>query len=432
MTTRGRVHSAVHRHRMAADLVFALVLLLGIMLVASKKSEANWTIGPQTAPVVALEVLVFASLLLRRDRPVLALGVIVAAATTVMLLVKGWSPIGVVAVVAVFSVAIRRDRWIALAAGLGAGICLLFGGAVRSGAWYSAESVAALAWTFFAAALGQAIRNQKAYVAAVEERARRAEQTREEEAGRRVIEERLRIARELHDVVAHHIAVIQVQSGVVDHLLTERPDAAREALGHVRRASKTVLEELSGMLDVLRQPDDPLTPTDPAPGLARLTALIDQFAVSGLTVDWRIMGTPQTLPTAVDLVAYRVVQESLTNAHKHGTGPAKMVLRFEAEALVIDVVNQIAVPVGAVASGSGGSGSSSGSGHSSSSAAGSGPHLGHGLAGMRERANAVGGSVSTSARDDGTWRVIARVPLITEEAAEPTPSGPSCRRGPTA
>jgi signal transduction histidine kinase len=439
MTTKGRLHDVVHRHRLAVDLAFALVLLFSIVM-ATKQHGAQWTIGPQTPPVLALEALVFGALLVRRKRPVIALGVIVVASTVVMLLIKGRSPIVVVAVVAVFSVSVRNDRWTALAAGLGAGVCLMFGGALRSGDWFSPDSVSTLAWTFFAAALGQAIRSQKAYVTAVEERARRAEQTREEEAARRVIEERLRIARELHDVVAHHIAVIQVQSGVVDHLLTERPDAAREALGHVRRASKTVLEELSGMLDVLRQPDDPLTPTDPAPGLARLTTLIDQFAVSGLTVDWRIIGTPQTLPAAVDLVAYRLIQESLTNAHKHGTGPAEMVLRFLPAALVIEVVNRIAVPVGALPSGTGGSGSASssdvGTGHLSGTAQPvgtgqrTGPHPGHGLAGMQERANAVGGSVSASARDGATWRVVARVPLSTESEGEPPASGPSCRRGP--
>ena len=399
MTTRGRVHGVVHRHGTAVDVAVALVLLLLVILATGHKNEAAWATGPQTWPVLVLEGLVFLALLLRRGRPVLALGVIVAAATVVMLLRKGWSPIAIVAVVAVFTVASKRDRGTAIMAGLGAGGCLVFGGALRTGDWFTSDSVSTLAWTGFAAALGQAIRSQKAYVAAVEERARRAEQTREEEAGRRVIEERLRIARELHDVVAHHIAVIQVQSGVVDHLLTERPEAAREALGHVRRSSKMVLEELSGMLDVLRQPDDPLTPTDPAPGLARLVALIDQFAASGLKLDWRIEGTPMALATAVDLVAYRLVQEGLTNAHKHGTGSAEMVLGFTPAGLVIDVVNRVGAPVGAGGV-PGGAGANLGA-----------PSLGHGLAGMRERAHAVGGVVTATREDGGTWRVTARLPL---------------------
>ena len=410
MKTHGRLHDVVHRHRLAVDLTIAVTLLVGVLLMSSKH-QGNWTTGPQTWPVLALEGLVFVALVMRRGRPVVALGVIVVAATVVMLLLKGWSPIVIVAVLAVFTVAAKHDRGVAAAAGLGAGVCLVFGGALRTGDWLTSDSISTLAWTGFAAALGQAIRSQKAYVAAVEERARRAEQTREEEAGRRVIEERLRIARELHDVVAHHIAVIQVQAGVVDHLLTDRPEAAREALGHVRRSSKMVLDELSGMLDVLRQPDDPITPTDPAPGLARLVSLIDQFAASGLKVEWKITGTPQSLPTAVDLVAYRLVQEGLTNAHKHGTGTADMVLAFHPGEVVIDVVNRVGAKVGA-----------GGVPFPDSAAM---PSLGHGLAGMRERAHAVGGAVSAAEQDDDVWRVTARLPLDGEPAVDP--SSPSCR-----
>jgi signal transduction histidine kinase len=399
MKKEGRWHNAVHRHQMAVDLAVAVTVLFGVLVAASKHTEAKWASGPQTVPVIALEALVFFALLLRRKRPVPALVFIVVTSTVVMLLVKGWSPIAVVAVIAVFTVAVTRDRRTAAIAGLGSGICLVFGGALRTGDWFSSDSVSTLAWTGFAAALGQAIQSQKAYVAEVEERALRAEQTREEEAGRRVIEERLRIARELHDVVAHHIAVIQVQSGVVDHLLTESPTAAREALGHVRRSSKMVLDELGDMLDVLRQPDDPITPTDPAPGLNRLVSLIDDFGASGLKVDWRIAGTPVALPTAVDLVAYRLVQEGLTNAHKHGKGSAELVLGFEPGGLEICVLNPVTPAVDPVLVGVGGGSAPP-------------PSLGHGLAGMRERAHAVGGAVSAALQEDGcTWRVSARMPL---------------------
>lgn len=426
MKTRGRVHDVVHRHRMAADVAFAVLLLITVLLMASKEAEASWSAGPQTWPVLLLEALVFVALLFRRGRPVLALGVIVTAVTIVMLLHKGWSPIAIVAVVAVFTVSSKHDRRTACGAALGAGVCLVFGGALRSGDWFSSDSISTLAWTGFAAALGQAIQSQKAYVAAVEERARRAEQTREEEAGRRVIEERLRIARELHDVVAHHIAVIQVQSGVVDHMLTDRPEAAREALGHVRRSSKMVLDELGGMLDVLRQPGDPITPTDPAPGLDRLRSLIDQFAASGLQVEWRITGAPQTLPASVDLVAYRLIQEGLTNAHKHGTGSTEMVFGFKPGRLEIDIVNRIAVPVSAGSVDSHGSaGSAGGSTAALMNGSLGGVSSGHGLAGMRERAHAVGGSVSAAPAGDGTWRVTARMPLTDQDDG----SSSDCRWG---
>jgi signal transduction histidine kinase len=415
MTTRGRVHDVVHRHTVAMDTLLALVVLGGFVMAARKDDPNYWSGDQQTAPVLLLEGLIFLALVLRRTYPMLVLGVTLLGATVVCGLVNDGvpvaAPVAAPAILAVHTIAARSDRRTTLWVTAFAGATLLVGGTMLgSYGWFSSVSISMLAWTGFAAALGQAIRSQKAYVAAVVERARRAEQSRDEEAGRRVIEERLRIARELHDVVAHHIAVIQVQAGVVDHLMVERPEAARDALGHVRRASRMVLDELSGMLDVLRQPDDPITPTDPAPGLDRVVALVDSFAASGLRVDWRITGTPAPLPAAVDLVAYRLVQEGLTNAHKHGTGTAELVIAFEPDALMIDVVNRVQARVGA----GGGAGP----------AATAGP--GHGLAGMRERAYAVGGTVSAAPQGDGSWRVTARVPL--EQASVI----PSClRRSPT-
>jgi signal transduction histidine kinase len=404
------MHSAVHRYPVAIDalltaLVLAVVLYGGS--TASNKPEFI-AIDAQPWPVVLLEVLIVFALIPRRAMPVVVVVVTVAGAAAVMLLIKGWSPVAGAAVVAVYTLSRQIDRRTAVLTATFCGVALVVGGASRTGNWLSSESISMLAWTGFAAALGQAIQSQKAYVQAVEERARRAEQTREEEAGRRVIEERLRIARELHDVVAHHIAVIQVQSGVVDHLLTEKPAAAREALGHVRRSSKMVLDELSGILDVLRQPDEPITPTDPAPGMDRLVSLVEQFAASGLQVNWQVTGSQLPLPAAIDVVTYRLVQEGLTNAHKHGTGSVDMVLGFTPAELVIDIVNRIAVPAGVLAAGAAGS--------STASADRDPVGSGHGLAGMRERAHAVGGEVSAAARDDGTWQVIARVPLATRES----------------
>ena len=175
------------------------------------------------------------------------------------------------------------------------------------------------------------VRSRKEYFAEVEQRAIRAEETREEEARRRVVEERLRIARELHDVVAHHIAVVHVQAGVADHLLDDKPAEAHEAIGHIRRASSTVLDELGGLLDVLRQPDESITPTAPAPGLGGLPSLIHSFSASGLTVDFtapkacprpRCPRRSSSSPTASS-------RKELTNAHKHGTGSATLDLTFQ-------------------------------------------------------------------------------------------------------
>ncbi len=170
--------------------------------------------------------------------------------------------------------------------------------------------------------------------------------------------------------MAHHIAVVHVQAGVADHLLDTKPAEAHEAIAHIRRASGSVLDELGGLLDVLRQPDEPITPTAPAPGLSGLTSLIDSFSASGLTVDVKANGVPDAIPPAVELVAYRLVQEGLTNAHKHGSGTATLDFTFEPGALCIDIANPclgVRLARGA----------------------------GHGLVGMHERAKAVGGTVRT-------------------------------------
>jgi signal transduction histidine kinase len=382
MMSSGRLKETARCHPYAADVFLAVVLLTLALLMPHDGVRVS---SQLTTGALILEVLVFCALFLRRSWPRLTLVLTTAGSLLAMTLEKGWSPTTIATTAAVSTVAFRVDRRSAAAVAVGVGTLLLVGASWRSGGWTDPKNLSLLGWTGFAAALGVAGRNHKAYIAAVEERARRAEQSREEEARRRVIEERLRIARELHDVVAHHIAVIHVQTGVVGHLLKDQPEAAQQALVHVRRSSRAVLDELGRLLDVLRQPDDPVTPTDPAPSLDRLVCLIDSFAASGLRVDWAMTGTPQPLPAAVDLVAYRLVQEGLTNAHKHGTGSATLGVAFDGTDVAIDIVNP--------------------------SLGGSSVGSGHGLVGMRERARAVGGSVLAAAQSDGTWRVSARLPL---------------------
>jgi len=237
-----------------------------------------------------------------------------------------------------------------------------------------------------AAAVGEAVRGRRAALAAVEERAVRAERTREEEARRRVAEERLHIARELHDVVAHHIAVINVQAGVAGHLITSQPEAAAEALGHVRRSSRAVLDELSGLLGVLRRPEESDTPTEPAPGMAQLDDLVESFRASGLDLRSTLTGEVHDLPATVDLVAYRVVQEALTNAHRHGTSTARLSVAYTPSEIILEVTNAVAAQ----------------------------PHAGGsglGLVGMRERAGAVGGTIKAGIEADERFHVRATLPL---------------------
>ena len=159
---------------------------------------------------------------------------------------------------------------------------------------------------------GIAVANRRAYVASIQDRA-------QEDARRQVVEERLRIARELHDVVAHTMATINVQAGSAAHVLSTRPEVAADALQAIKAASKDGLRELRAILNVLRQADD-ADPTQPAPGLAQLDGLVAGARRSGLETTLRVTGEQVPLPAAADLAAYRIIQESLTNAIRHA-GP---------------------------------------------------------------------------------------------------------------
>lgn len=274
------------------------------------------------------------------------------------------------------------------------------------------EAGAVFAWTGMFAAVGATVRTWHAYAAAMRERALRAEATKEEEARRRVAEERLRIARELHDVIAHHIALITIQAGLADRFLRSRPDQAEVALGHIRDAGRMVLDELSPLLHVLRQSGDETDearPTDPVPGLSRLGALLESLAAAGLSVRHRQAGHPRPLPTAIDLAAYRVIQEGLTNAHKHGaTAETDLLLDYGPDDLSIHITNLAHIgpsPVSAVTG------------------------TGHGLTGMRERAHAVGGSLLAGADADGRFRLAVHLPLPLPAAGPPTDTRASDRSG---
>lgn len=253
----------------------------------------------------------------------------------------------------------------------------------------------AIAASLFA---GLAVRNRRAYVAGIEERAALAERSVAEEARRRVDAERLRIARELHDVVAHSIAMINVQSGVAAHVLDTQPEVARQALVSIKGASKVVLRELRSILDVLRQADD-ATSTTPAPGMGQLDVLVSAATSAGLAVAVNVSGDAQDLPPTVDLAAYRIVQESLTNALRH-SGPARTAVSicYRGTELVVEVADD-------------------GRGCGSGLALAEG--TGHGIAGMRERAQAVGGTLEAGPGPGGGWTVRAYLPLAVERAAVP-------------
>lgn len=255
-----------------------------------------------------------------------------------------------------------------------------------------------------AGALGDAARSRRAYVRAVIERARRAEQTRDAEARRRVTEERLRIARDLHDAVAHQISVISLNAGVASSALDTRPERAREALATIRTASREVLGEIGSMLTLLRTPDEADSRTQP--GLARLADMVESVRVAGWEAVVRDeLGLPsaaEDLPLSVDIVAYRVVQEGMTNALKHGTARrVHVLLRRDGDELEVVVTN----PVDRVAPAS------------------ELPPSGFGLVGLRERVDSVGGVLEAGPAPGG-FRLAARLPLAPAAGAmRVTPGG---------
>jgi signal transduction histidine kinase len=219
-----------------------------------------------------------------------------------------------------------------------------------------------------------------------------AARSRAEEERRRQSEERLRVARELHDVLAHNISLINVQAGVALHLIDERPEQARTALAAIKDASKDALGELRSVLGVLRAPDDDEAPRAPAPSLARLDGLVAQAAATGLAVELAVDGDPRPLPAPVDLAAFRIVQEALTNVTRHaGTARSAVVhVRYDADDVTVQIDDDGDAPA-----------------RSGSTTVGTGS----GIRGMRERAAALGGTLEAGPRLDGGFRVSATLPL---------------------
>jgi signal transduction histidine kinase len=220
------------------------------------------------------------------------------------------------------------------------------------------------------------------------------ERSRAEEVLRRAGEERMRIARDLHDVVAHNISVINVQANTALHLMDRQPERARQALTAINDVSKQALVELRSVLGVLRDVDE-TAPRAPSPGLARLRDLVDRAAAAGLTVRLEEDGPLEPLPADVDVAAYRIVQEALTNSARHASGAAVTVrVRSAADALIVEVTDD-------------GAGLPAGRGASTVSWAGG---SGNGITGMAERAAALGGTLQAGPEPGGGFGVCARLP----------------------
>ncbi len=296
-------------------------------------------------------------------------------------------PIYVVGWVALFSLSWRTDRRTGL---LGAaalcGVLSATSLLVRGDA--PLLHLVFLGWSAAAVFLGDALRNRRSYLRELEERNQSLEQTREEEGRRRVAEERLHIARDLHDSVAHAMATINVQAGAAAHVLERRPEAAKPALDAIQDASREVLEELAAMVRVLR--DEEGISRAPTPGVPQLGELVEAASAAHLPVTLTTAGPVEAVSAPVGTAAYRIVQESLTNVMRHAPGATTHVelCRDADRSLRLEVRND---------------------GHRTR------PDVerhvvqgsGVGLRGMRERAEATGGVVEAGPRADGGYRVVA-------------------------
>jgi signal transduction histidine kinase len=350
------------------------------------------TAGPAAYVLVACT---FLPLALRRRFPLAVLALTTVAAAVYQVLHLPPSIVFTAPLIALYTIGTLRDRRTLLVAGvLAAGVTL----GVSLPAWgattFWSEALRIVSTFGVAAALGDATRNRRAYVAEVERRAVEAEETREEEAARRVDEERLRIARELHDVTAHSLSIIAVQSGAAAHVIDTDPAAARRALDAIRRTSKDALDELRAMLGVLRAPGDTDAPLAPVPGLVRISELVDPLAAAGYEVALDIDDDLGDMPTVVELSAYRIVQESLTNVVRHaGVCAVAVTLRREDDTLMIAVDDD-------------------GRSERVTSAV-----AGHGIEGMRERVTALGGVFEATPLPGGGFHVGARLPLGSRSAS---------------
>ncbi|MER5202949.1 sensor histidine kinase [Streptomyces sp. NPDC002825] len=396
-----RLRDWFRAHPLAFDAVIAagaLVAMVAGSFTDPHGSPDGPTFGDHRPDAWSVLIMITgaAALVMRRRNPFAVLAFTVTISLFELVNDSRPAPIAMSAVVALYTVASRTDRPTTWRVGL-VTMAVLTAAAMIFGPthWYAQENLGVFAWTGMAAAAGDAVRSRRAFVDAIRERAERAERTREEEAGRRVAEERLRIARDLHDVVAHHIALVNVQAGVAAHVMDKRPDQAKEALAHVREASRSALDELRATVGLLRQSGDPEAPTEPAPGLAVLDGLLDSFRKAGLPVALARADEGLTLPATVDLAAYRIVQEALTNVRKHAGPEAKAEVSIvrvgrTVEITVLDNGTPRTVPPQAVEQP---------------------PVGGHGLLGMRERVGALGGTLTAAPRYGGGFRVQAILPV---------------------
>jgi signal transduction histidine kinase len=278
---------------------------------------------------------------------------------------------------------------------LGAGIAASIAGSAVQGAVLG-EYFVAVSAVAAPALVGRIVRRQRRQAAQLADLAHQLDLERERGMRAAVAEERARIARELHDVVAHGLSVIAIQSDAAEAALDHDASLAREPLRTIRATSTEAMAEMRRLLGVLRA-DGAVADLDPQPGLVQLPALVERVSASGVPVTVEVRGEPRSMPASVDLSAYRIVQEALTNVGKHAAGAtADVRLTWLPDALSLEVRDR-------------GNGSANGSG--SANGNGSANGSGHGLLGMRERVRMLGGELRTGPAPGGGFAVEARLPL---------------------
>ncbi|WP_053848793.1 sensor histidine kinase [Streptomyces sp. NRRL B-24085] len=401
---------------------FAICLLGGVVQDGSM-------LFPPSAAAYLVSVVSCAVLPVRHRAPRTAMAVTTGSAVLGPFLGLLLSPlIAAPAVITAYSYSLTaRTERRAVSAVVLVSVALLVASTPLFGAlsWRDASRVGAVAaFPLVAGVLGHSVRNRRAYLAAMEERALRAEQSRDSEARRRVAEERVRIARELHDLVAHQITLANAQATVAAHLFDTRPEQTRKSLHELVATTSDALDDLRATVGLLRQSGDASAPAEPAPGLSRLPTLLESFRRAGLEVSVHEEGTARPLPPGADLTAYRILQEALTNVTKHaGTGTARVGLVWSHDWVTITVADD---GRGARTTGAA---SAAPTGRTGSTVADRSP--GYGLIGMRERATAVGGHLSAGRRPEGGFLVSARLPLPHAKDTQPAAEAATAVEGRT-
>jgi signal transduction histidine kinase len=383
----GRFRGPFVRWPRAADAVLAIATFLLTVFVVDAPGDAVAIRPIGDVPIAALLVFAVASAALywRRRSPLVVLGVaVIAWAVT---LGSGYADLGPVAIIALYSAGryATEDRWGHV--GVAAAIAVVNVDGLTDPALAWGEAVFGGVVMFVAWYVGRRLRLRA-------ERAAQLLREQAAEARRIVTEERTRIARELHDVVAHRVSVMTVQAGAAKAVAAQDPEGALQAMGAVEEAGRQALDELRHLLGVLR-PEADLDGLAPQPGLADLPRLVEQIREAGLDVSLATDGVPAELPARVDLFAYRIVQEALTNVLKHAGPGARTEVRLATSRCGKRILIEVA---------------DDGRGASTL------PGSGHGIVGMRERALLLGGSLDAGPRPGGGFRVFAQLPIGGEPA----------------